>query len=105
MNYLCSCRAIQIDILYAIDHLLAFVKTQPLIHHYPAIIAFLGYYPFEHETDTVGGKFLYLRNAKGYTYKMLGEYLGVHASTVREWELQKDSTLLERALQKINHLL
>jgi len=60
--------------------------AQPQIQHYPAIIALLGYYPFEHETESFAGKIKQLRFSKGYRYKQLGEVLGVNASTVRGWE-------------------
>lgn len=63
--------------------------AEPQIQFYPAIIAFLGYYPFDHETETVSGKLLYIRNSRGYSYEALAPILNVHASTVRSWELNE----------------
>lgn len=65
-------------------------RSQPQIQHYPAIIAFLGYYPFEHETESFAGKIKQLRYSKGYSYKQLGTLLGVNATTVRGWEQAKN---------------
>jgi DNA-binding XRE family transcriptional regulator len=40
-------------------------RAQPQIQHYPAIISFLGYYPFKHETETLGGKLKQIRYCMG----------------------------------------
>lgn len=61
-------------------------RAQPQVRHYPAIIAFLGYYPFDHETESVAGKVRKARYTKGYSYRQFGDMLGVDGSTVRCWE-------------------
>lgn len=59
----------------------------PQINLYPAIFQYLGYYPFTHETGSIGGKVLQLRNCLGLSYEAAGEAFAVNASTVRTWEL------------------
>ncbi|WP_462231513.1 helix-turn-helix domain-containing protein [Mucilaginibacter sp.] len=61
-------------------------RAQPQIRHYRAIIAFLGYYPFDHETESFAGRLRQLRYSLGYTYKQLGAAINVNGSTVRGWE-------------------
>lgn len=65
-------------------------RYQPQLRHYPAIIAFIGYYPFKHETGSFAGKIRLLRFSKGYSYKQLGLLLGVNGSTARGWEQAKN---------------
>ncbi|ASU36342.1 hypothetical protein MuYL_4457 [Mucilaginibacter xinganensis] len=62
-------------------------RAIPQIQHYPLIIAFLGYYPFTHETDSIAGKLKQLRFCLGYSYEQCGEVFVVNASTIRAWEL------------------
>lgn len=61
-------------------------RNTPQLHHYPAIIAFLGYYPFAHETDTLGGKITRYKNTHGMSTKKLAKVLGVDEGTVSQWE-------------------
>ncbi|MGN6396879.1 MAG: helix-turn-helix domain-containing protein [Mucilaginibacter sp.] len=61
-------------------------NTIPQIQHFPRIIQFLGYYPFDHETESVGGKVRALRHCLGLSYEAAGEVFAVHASTVITWE-------------------
>jgi len=70
--------------------------SAPQIRLYPAIIAFLGYYPFLHETETLAGKLRQLRHCKGCNYKQMGSMLNVDGSTVRSWELQKHTPDLSK---------
>jgi DNA-binding XRE family transcriptional regulator len=60
-------------------------RNEPRIRYYPRIIEFLGYYPFEHETETLGGKLEKARRCNGWTYRRLGNALGVDGSTARRW--------------------
>lgn len=64
-------------------------RSKPQVHHYPAIIAFLGYYPFSHETETVAGKLLRVRYHNGWSYKQIAIILGVDPATIRRWEFKK----------------
>ncbi|MFI5161946.1 MAG: transcriptional regulator [Sphingobacteriales bacterium] len=61
-------------------------RFQPEVCRYPAIIAFLGYYPFSHDTTTLSGKLQQLRYCKGLDYQACGVLFGVHGSTIRSWE-------------------
>jgi DNA-binding XRE family transcriptional regulator len=61
-------------------------KYSPLVQYYPAIIAFLGYYPFDHETDNIGGKLKQLRYCNGYSLEQCAVLLEVDHFTVRNWE-------------------
>jgi len=64
-------------------------RSRPQIHVYPTLFQFLGYYPFEHETDSIAGKLLQLRNAKGLSRAQFAEAIGVDPATVRRWEQKK----------------
>ena len=66
-------------------------RSHPQIRYYSAIISFLGYYPFDHETESFAGKVKKLRYTKGYSYKQLGAALEVNGSTIRAWELAKNT--------------
>jgi len=57
-------------------------NLQPFIHHIPKIIAFLGYYPFNHETESLGGKIRKYRNMHGLTLKAFGKLVGAAGCTV-----------------------
>jgi DNA-binding XRE family transcriptional regulator len=60
-------------------------RAHPQVHCYPAIISFLGYYPFGHETESPSGMLEKARRCNGWTYRQLGNALGVDASTARRW--------------------
>ena len=81
-------------------------RSHPQIRYYPAIISFLGYYPFDHETESLAGKIKYCRYSKGYSYKQLGVALGVNGSTIHAWEhainIPTDSQLVEIKIQALS---
>jgi transcriptional regulator with XRE-family HTH domain len=60
--------------------------SEPQVKHYPAIIKFLGYYPFAGETETIGGALLMSRRLRGLTANKMGARVGVNGGTVRQWE-------------------
>lgn len=62
------------------------LQREPRIEHFPKIIEFLGYNPFQYETTTLGGRIKHYRIVKGLSQKKLGKILGVDGSTVYEWE-------------------
>lgn len=64
-------------------------RNQPRLYQYPAIIAFLGYYPFDHETATFGGKIKRYKFEHGLSNRKLAKVLGVDAGTVAKWERNK----------------
>jgi DNA-binding transcriptional regulator YiaG len=74
-------------------------RSHPQLRNYPAIIAFLGYYPFVHENETIAGKLLYFRNSNGYSYEGVGKLLNVHGSTARAWELKQSQP--SQAMQEL----
>jgi len=71
--------------------------STPMVHNYPLIIAYLGYYPLDHETESIGGKLQQVRYCLGFSCKKTAVILGVDTATVRRMELGK------RALVKKVH--
>ncbi len=63
-------------------------RSLPKVKHYPDIISFLGYNPFESEidTETLHGKLQWHRTRLGLSYRNLGRIIGVNGSTIAEWE-------------------
>lgn len=64
-------------------------QFKPFVRHYPAIINFLGYFPFEQETESLGGKIKLYRFKNGLTQDQFGEFLTTDRSTVSQWENNK----------------
>ncbi|MDN3580542.1 transcriptional regulator [Mucilaginibacter flavus] len=64
-------------------------RTLPQIHHYPAIISFLGYYPFCHETESYAGKLKQIRYCMGLNIKQCAALLQVSVDAVRRWQQGK----------------
>lgn len=61
-------------------------RNAPQIQHYPAIIRYLGYYPFEHETETCAGKLQQIRNCMGLSVKQCAALLSVSMDAAKRWE-------------------
>jgi DNA-binding transcriptional regulator YiaG len=57
----------------------------PNIYHYPAIISFLGYYPFRVD-ETEGGKIIKYRYERGLSKKKLARFLKTHVKNIDLWE-------------------
>jgi transcriptional regulator with XRE-family HTH domain len=64
-------------------------RSQPSMKYYPAIIAFLGYYPFDHETDSVAGKLKQIRYCHGLTFKECAKRLSISVDAAMRWERGK----------------
>ncbi|MBD1363486.1 helix-turn-helix domain-containing protein [Mucilaginibacter sp. ZT4R22] len=64
-------------------------RSQPLMKHYPAIIRFLGYYPFDHETDSLAGKLKHLRHCHGLSFKECARRLSISVDAAMRWERGK----------------
>jgi DNA-binding XRE family transcriptional regulator len=64
-------------------------KTAPQLQHMPKIISFLGYLPFDCDTNTLGGKMKAYRLRNGLSYDQLGNLLQADPKQVREWETGK----------------
>lgn len=61
-------------------------KAQPQVHLYPKVIEFLGYFPFDINTSTLGGRIKEYRFRNGLSHKKVGKLLEVNGSTVSDWE-------------------
>jgi hypothetical protein len=59
---------------------------EPLVHQYPQIIKFLGYFPFAFDTNTIAGKIKTYRYKNGLTQKEFGALLQKDGSVIWEWE-------------------
>jgi transcriptional regulator with XRE-family HTH domain len=64
-------------------------RHEPRIEYYPKIIEFLGYFPFEIDTSTLGGKIKKYRFLQGLSQKQMGKIIGVDGGTVCDWENNK----------------
>lgn len=64
-------------------------RNKPRLYQYPAIIAFLGYYPFNHETASFGGKIRRYKHEHGLSNEKLANLLEVDEGTVANWERNK----------------
>jgi DNA-binding XRE family transcriptional regulator len=60
-------------------------RSIPQIKFYPKIIKFLGYIPFEIDTQDFAGKIKMYRYLNGLSYKKMGNIIGVDGSTIGEW--------------------
>nr|WP_262713269.1 helix-turn-helix transcriptional regulator [Mucilaginibacter frigoritolerans] len=58
----------------------------PQIQYYPAIISFLGYYPFTHETESMAGKLRQVRYCTGLNIAKCAQLLGIDIDTVKRYE-------------------
>lgn len=61
-------------------------NAKPHISFYPAIISFLGYFPFQIERKTFGEKILYYRCANGLTQEEFAKKIGINESTIFHYE-------------------
>jgi DNA-binding transcriptional regulator YiaG len=75
-------------------------RNHPHLTYYPRIIAFLGYYPFAHETATFGGKIRKYKYEHGMSNERLAKFLGVDETTVANWERNRRLPLA-RSLEKV----
>jgi transcriptional regulator with XRE-family HTH domain len=60
-------------------------NTTPRVDFMPAIIEFLGYYPFG-EAATLSDQLAQVRRANGWTIKRAAKQLGVDEGTWAQWE-------------------
>lgn len=85
-------------------------RSNPQIHFYPAIIAFLGYYPFGADTLTISGQIDFVRFTKGWSFARMGLEFNVNSTTVLGWHFNNRiyrtthkqilATLLQQCLSK-----
>jgi DNA-binding XRE family transcriptional regulator len=79
-------------------------KYEPHISYYKEIISFLEYYPFTHDTATIGGRILKYRRLHGLTHRQMGRKVGVNATTIAAWESGENKPQ-ENSLFKLQKLL
>jgi DNA-binding transcriptional regulator YiaG len=60
--------------------------SQPRVGYYPKIIAYLGYYPFEHDMSTISGHIIKMRYCNGWSRGHLAVLVGVDTTAVLGWE-------------------
>lgn len=81
-------------------------RNQPRLYQYPAIFVFLGFYPFDHETATYGGKIRRYKYEQGLNNEKLAKLFGLWMKgRVAEWERNKRAPLarsMEKLLSIIN---
>ncbi len=78
---------------------------EPFVHHYPKIIAFLGYYPFNHEAETQGGKIKKYRFTRGLSLQEFGKLVGAAGCTVSTWERNKAKPANQETAAELKTLL
>lgn len=59
---------------------------EPLPKHYPGIVTLLGYYPFEQETHTMGGKIKKCRLLRGLSQEQFAKLINVNRASIMNWE-------------------
>ena len=65
--------------------------SSPKLRHIPKIIEFLGYIPFEVESESLGKRIVNYRRLVGMTQKDLARKLGVDPTTLARWERDEKS--------------
>ena len=68
--------------------------NKPIVSKYPKIIEFLGYFPFEIDTSTLGGKIKKYRFQHGLSQEKIGHFLNVDEGTIRPYENGKKASKL-----------
>lgn len=76
-------------------------RNQPRLYQYPAIIKFLGYYPFDHETETFWGKIKRYKYEHGLSNKKLAKLLGLDASSVASWQNNKHMAPIDSVIKSL----
>lgn len=79
-------------------------RHEPKIGYYSKIIEFMGYFPFEIDSSTLGGGIKRCRYMKGVTQEELATELGVNESTVFHYE-KNDTKPLRRTMEKLTTML
>lgn len=64
-------------------------RVRPMVKHFPKIIEFLNYYPFEIDLNSLPGKLKYFRNQNGLSHFELAKLLNVDETTAVSWEKGK----------------
>lgn len=70
--------------------------TIPAMRQMPGIIKVIGYLPVEIDASTLGGRITKYRYMRGLTPSEFGMLVSADSSTVRKWELNKNTPHGER---------
>ena len=71
----------------------------PELRFIPAIIEFLGYWPYDTPADNLGQQIIAKRTKLGLSQKELAQRLGVDPSTLGRWEQGKGQPLLKHRVR------
>ena len=63
--------------------------VKPFYKYYPKILQFLGYWPFDFDETTLGGKIAKYQYMHGLSQKMLAKRLGIDESTLYNYKSNK----------------
>ena len=75
---------------------------KPIISKYPKIIDFLGYFPFEIDTSTFGGKIKKYRYLHGLSQEKMAQFLNVDEGTITGYERNKKVPKVVKIINLIN---
>lgn len=78
-------------------------NSEPQIQYFPQLISFLGSFPWEIDTNTLGGKIKEYRYKNGLSQKEFGKIMGVNATTIGSWEVGECSPR-QLVMEKIRKL-
>ena len=70
--------------------------NKPGVSKFPKIIGFLGYFPFEIDTSTIGGKIKEYRYQHGLSQEKMAHYLNVDEGTVIGYEKGKRTPISKK---------
>lgn len=77
---------------------------EPFVKHYPKIILLLGYYPFNFEEESLGGKIKKYRFCNGLSQQQFADILNTDRSTVWQWENNR-CLPIAKTLKEIHKLI
>jgi transcriptional regulator with XRE-family HTH domain len=60
--------------------------VKPTVKRFPVIIQFLGYFPFEVDTSTLGGQIKEYRYVNGLSQEEMAAYVGIDECTLQWYE-------------------
>ncbi|MFB0565688.1 MAG: helix-turn-helix transcriptional regulator [Candidatus Aminicenantaceae bacterium] len=61
-------------------------RVKPSLPFIPKIIEFLGYIPFDTESNSLGEQIIIFRRIHGLSQKKLARFLGIDYTTIGHWE-------------------
>jgi transcriptional regulator with XRE-family HTH domain len=77
-------------------------KTEPVVRHWPAIVSFLRYCPYQ-QVETFGDKLRLYRIHQGLSHKAIAEVLGVDPGSISLWATgeRKPTTDMQRRIVNV----